>query len=408
MGLKAAPKPTFFIEENKLTVRYKYALNSYGKPVRTAEIYTKTEHPIQLEDIDPDALFVCRKLRAAGYETYVVGGAIRDLLIGKKPKDFDVVTSAHPRIIKKVLPRSRIIGKRFRLVHVVCPGNKIVEVATFRSDKTEDANVFGTLEEDVRRRDFSCNALYYDPKEETIIDHVDGVKDIKHRVLRNLIPLDRLFVEDPVRMIRAVKYAVLGDLKIGWGLGHKIRAQAQLLNTISPSRLTEEFYKILLSGKSSKLFDELYRYEVVKYFLPNLHQNYGKIKERFHASLKVLDQAVLDASPEQPLERNDAFCLMLEGILLAMGQKELATKEFFDLQIDWIKNFFRPIVPSNRECDLSLRALYKLWNVRAPKPRLILTKALQATTPASETSKNPKKRKRRRRKKTSVPSPDSS
>lgn len=376
-------------------MRFKYSIDPAGKPVRSAVIYTREEHGIRLEDIDADALFVCRKLRNAGHECYIVGGAVRDLLLGKKPKDFDVATSAHPRQVKKVLPRSRIIGKRFRLVHVVCPGNKIIEVATFRSDKTEDANVFGTLDEDVRRRDFSCNALYYDPKDETVVDYVNGVKDLRSRVLKNIIPLDKLFVEDPVRMIRAVKYAILGALKIGLGLGWKIKAQANLLASISPSRLTEEFYKILFSGHSLRLFEELQNYKLLRYFMPNLDQVFVKIKANLKKSLSLLDAVMTDEDAKKPSDRAEVVYFLMEAVLLGLNQKANADRERFEQQIDWIKHFFRPIVPSNRECELSLRALYKDWGVRSPRPRTPLPALTALET--KETRPHRKRRRRRRR-----------
>ncbi len=378
-------------------MRYKYSLDRNGKPVRAAVIYTRDEHGIEIQDIDADALFVCRKLRNAGYESYIVGGAVRDLLLGKKPKDFDVATSAHPRQVKRILPRSRIIGKRFRLVHVVCPANKIIEVATFRSDKTEDANVFGTLEEDVRRRDFSCNALYYDPKEETVVDYVQGVKDIRARVLKNIIPLEKLFVEDPVRMLRAVKYSVLGGIKIGWNLGWKIKAQSSLLAGISPSRLTEEFYKILFCGRSQPLFEELYRYGILGHFLPNLAKSYNRIRGPLKTSLSLLDAIITGEETDRPTDRAEVFYFLLEAVLLGMGQKEKASREAFEEQIDWIKDFFRPIVPSNRECDLALRALYKSWGVRPPRPRM--PRAVASRTDHEAAAPPPVRRRRRRRRK---------
>ena len=183
----------------------RYSTDKNGRPVRKAVIYTKDEHKIPREKIDSDAFFVVSHLRNAGFDAYIVGGAVRDLLIGKHPKDFDIVTSATPSKIKRLFRNSRIIGKRFRLVHVFF-GEKIFEVSTFRSiAEGSIGNVFGTMDEDVQRRDFSLNALYYDPLKEQVIDYVHGVEDIRRKLVRPIIPLDRIFVEDPVRMLRAVK-----------------------------------------------------------------------------------------------------------------------------------------------------------------------------------------------------------
>lgn len=384
-------------------MRYRYTTGPDGKPVRTAVIYTAAEHGIALEDIDPDAVFVCRKLRAAGHEAYIVGGALRDLLLGKRPKDFDVATSAHPRQVKKVLPRSRIIGKRFRLVHVLFHTDKVIEVATFRSDKTEDTNTFGTLEEDVHRRDFTCNALYYDPREGTLIDHVGGLQDIRRRVLKPVLPLKTMFVEDPVRMLRAVKYAVMGRLKMGFFLRWKIRSEAFRLGTISPSRLTEEFFKILKSGRSWDLLQALQRFQLLHPFLPELAKNFSRLKPSLARCLQILDKAVQES--EQPLTRPEALYFLLEGIMEGMGHRPLASAARFSEHIDWAKQFIRPVVPANKEFDFALRALYKHWGVKVPRPnqpRLAQTAAAKSSTPTT----TKRRRRRRRRKSQSTPTPE--
>ncbi len=378
----------------------RYSKDEKGRAVRSAEIYTKEEHGIKLEDIDPDAIFVCRKLKAAGYEAYIVGGAVRDLLLGKKPKDFDIATSAQPRFVKKVLPRSRIIGKRFRLVHAVFHYNKILEIATFRSDIAGDANVFGTLEEDVRRRDFTCNALFYDPKEEQVIDHVGGVKDIRQKKLRNVIDLETIFTDDPVRMIRAVKYAALSRFSLGWSLGWKIKSQAKLLAQISPSRLTEEFYKILFSGQSYDLIETLNKNGLLKFFVPALDEALGKVRSALKRALPVLDRAAKLGEDEQALQRPEAFFLLLEPIMESLNMGTTASTQNFMENILWIKNFFKPIVPSNRECEESLRALYKKWAVRAPRPKLPRTAHPSGPVPSELVDVADglvKKRRRRRR-----------
>ena len=234
-------------------VLIRYSTDRNGKLVKKAVIYTKEEHLIELNKIDSDAIYIIKLLKDYGFEAYLVGGAVRDLLIGKTPKDFDIVTDATPSKIKKIFRNSRIIGKRFRLVHIFF-GSKIFEVSTFRSlaDGTI-GNTFGTMDEDVQRRDFTINALYYDPIKEQIIDYVDGVRDIRRKLIKPVIPLNIIFEEDPVRMLRAIKYSATTGFKIPLKLHNKIRKSAHLLSPISPSRLTEELLKIINSGNSYQI-----------------------------------------------------------------------------------------------------------------------------------------------------------
>ncbi|NNM53208.1 MAG: polynucleotide adenylyltransferase PcnB [Spirochaetales bacterium] len=347
----------------------RYTKSQDGKPVKQAEVYTKEEHGLTLDQIDPDALFITRKLRAAGFEAYIVGGAVRDLLLGRKPKDFDVVTDAHPRAIKKVLPFSRLIGKRFRLVHVYFPGEKIIEVATFRSSVNGDNNTFGTLEEDAKRRDFTLNALYYCPQEQQIIDQVGGVRDIRQRKLVNVIPLDRIFDEDPVRMLRGLKYATTGKLTLSSSLSRKIREKAPLLKGMSPARLTEEFYKILFCGMAEPIFAALTKYQL----LEHMSAGFGKaLKSRLFnpaprelsEGLALLDSAVLAG---HSLDRSSALTYVIAPWLEQQQWSKKATTENFQELILALKEFFHPLLPSNAELENALRSLYRVWAVRPPR-----------------------------------------
>ena len=246
----------------------RYSSDSKGKAVQKALIYTKREHGIQKEMLDPEAVRIITHLRNYGYEGYIVGGAVRDMLIGKTPKDFDIVTNAEPARIKRIFRNSRIIGKRFRLVHIFF-GEKIFEVSTFRSlVEGTTGNSFGTMDEDVQRRDFTLNALYYDPVKEQLIDYVGGVKDIRARKLVPVIPLKVIFKDDPVRMLRAVKYSVSTGCAIPFMLGRTIRKSSRLLQPVSPSRLTEEIIKILNSGRSREIARSMLRYDLYMYLQP--------------------------------------------------------------------------------------------------------------------------------------------
>ena len=234
----------------------RYGTDSNGNPVKKAVVYTKEEHQIPKNKIDVDAVYIISRLKDLGFQAYIVGGAVRDLIVGAEPKDFDIVTNATPSKIKKLFRNSRIIGKRFRIVHVIF-GNKIFEVSTFRSNAVSSVgNDFGTMDEDVLRRDFTLNALYYDPILEQVIDYVDGMRDIKKHIIRPVIPLETIFIDDPVRMLRAIKYAAKTDSKMSFLLRHKIRHSASLLNQISPSRLTEELLKIINSSHAYQIVTE--------------------------------------------------------------------------------------------------------------------------------------------------------
>jgi poly(A) polymerase len=349
----------------------RYAKSADGKPVKQAEVYTKEEHGLKLEMLDSDALFITRKLRAAGFEAYIVGGAVRDLLLGRKPKDFDVATDAHPRAIKKILPFSRIIGKRFRLVHVYFAGNKIIEVATFRSDVEGDTNVFGTLEEDAKRRDFSCNALFYDPKDQYIIDLSGGMKDMKARRLKNVIPMDVIFDDDPVRMIRAAKYTTTSGFSVPWSITAKIKQKAPLLANISPARLTEEFYKILHSGKSKGILTLMAKWKVLDAFVPRLGKELSKplfnpLAKALIGGLDLLDSEL--TAGKDP-DRSTSLTYLVAPLLEAEGWSTKATQDDFEPLIAHLKDWFKPIVPSNQELENALRSLFRLWSVRAPRKR---------------------------------------
>jgi poly(A) polymerase len=250
-------------------VRYRYSAAKDGKLVKKAIIYTSDEHGINFADVDAEAVNIVKRLKASGFDSYIVGGAVRDLILGKKPKDFDIVSAASPAKIKKIFRNSRIIGRRFRLVHVYF-GQRIFEVATFRSLKDgSTSNTFGTIDEDVNRRDFTMNALFYDPGQQIVVDYVDGMKDIKKKLVKPIIPLTEIFTDDPVRMIRAVKYAAMTGFSLPLNVKMKITSQSNLLSSISPSRLTEEIFKIINSNKAAEIADLLDKMGLYSYLQPN-------------------------------------------------------------------------------------------------------------------------------------------
>ncbi len=226
-------------------------------------IYGRDKHTIEREHISRCARRTCEELQRAGYLAFVVGGAVRDLLLGRRPKDFDIATSATPEEVRSVFRRSRIIGRRFQIVHVLC-GADTVEVSTFRAhfarepdeENTDEHgrmlsdNVFGTQAEDAMRRDFTVNALFYDPVNEEVWDYVHGLKDLKARSLVMIGDPAMRYREDPVRLLRAARLSAKLGLEIDARTAEPIRSLRHLLKNVPQARLFEEILKLLLSGNA--------------------------------------------------------------------------------------------------------------------------------------------------------------
>jgi poly(A) polymerase len=285
-------------------LRIRYSAEEDGKPVKKAIVYTQNEHGINFSDVDSEAVFIIERLQANGYETYIVGGAVRDLILGKRPKDFDIVSAASPVRIKKIFRNARIIGHRFRLVHVYF-GPRIYEVSTFRSLKDgPTSNTFGTIEEDVLRRDFTLNALFYDPLKQIVVDYVGGMKDIRDKKIRPIIPLAHIFTDDPVRMIRAVKYGAATGFALPLALKWKIKKYSSLLQEIPPSRLTEEILKIIHSSQAAAIVENLESFGLYQYLQPRaseLFKTRNGFKLRYLQTMKSLNQEDFKNRPGETL-----------------------------------------------------------------------------------------------------------
>ncbi|NLF55737.1 MAG: polynucleotide adenylyltransferase PcnB [Thauera phenolivorans] len=226
------------------------------------------QHGIARSQLSPAARKVCSTLQEKGFKAFVVGGAVRDLLIGQTPKDYDVATSATPEEVRALFRRSRIIGRRFKIVHVMS-GPETIEVSTFRASQDAESaetdehgrvlrdNVFGNQEEDATRRDFTVNALYYDPGTETIVDYHHGVADIQQKTLRMIGDPRTRYREDPVRMLRAVRLGAKLGLSLDPAARHPIREMAPLLENVPAARLFDEMLKLLFSGHSLKCLQQL-------------------------------------------------------------------------------------------------------------------------------------------------------
>lgn len=234
-------------------------------------------------------------MKDAGYASLLVGGCVRDLLLGREPKDFDVVTDARPEEIKKVCHNARLIGRRFRLAHVRF-GRDIIEVATFRAapamDDSEpsahDNNIFGTREEDARRRDFSVNALYYDISDRSIIDYVGGVADLESGVLRMIGDPTRRYREDPVRMLRAVRFAAKLGFRIDQETAAPIRELGSLLLQVSPARMFEEVLKLFHGGYAVETYEMLRTFGLFRYLFPLTDESLASEEQHFPRTLVPL------------------------------------------------------------------------------------------------------------------------
>lgn len=284
----------------------------FGKKTRIIPVRT---HGITRDLISPCALKVTDTLQRAGYEAYVVGGAVRDLMLGKEPKDFDVATNAEPEEVRALFRRSRIIGRRFQIVHVMC-GPETIEVTTFRGsaadengDRHEDEtgrivrdNVFGTLEEDAVRRDFTVNALYYDPATEEVRDYHGGVSDIKDKRLRIIGEPEKRFREDPVRMLRAVRFAARFDFHIDPATRAPVAKLGPLLQHVPSSRLFDEMLKLLFSGHALRGVHQLRAEGLHHGLLPLLDTILDQPSgERFISlALKNTDQRIAQDKPVSP------------------------------------------------------------------------------------------------------------
>jgi poly(A) polymerase len=308
----------------------------FGLPSEGALRVPHDKHGLPRDALTPAAAKVCAALQAAGFSAYVVGGAVRDLLLGITPKDFDIATDARPEQIKPLFRRALIIGRRFRLVHVLM-GPETVEVSTFRGADTESAekdehgrvlrdNVFGTMEEDARRRDFSVNALYFNPATEEVVDFHGGLADLRKRTLRVIGDPEARYREDPVRMLRAVRLAAKLGLTLDAATRAPIRDMAPLMERVPPARLFDEMLKLLLSGHASACLRQLRDVGLHKGLLPLLDVILEQpLGERFVTlALAQTDERVLADRPVSPAF---LFAALLWHEVLAASKARLARGE---------------------------------------------------------------------------------
>lgn len=302
--------------------RFKQGVRNLSSRLRTRAQYQihpriikRDEHHISRSQISDNALKVLYRLKNAGYEAYLVGGGVRDLLLDHKPKDFDIATNASPEQIKQCFRNCRLIGRRFRLAHIHFHQD-IIEVATFRATvaNTEQQhvhsesgmllsdNVYGDIQQDAWRRDFSINALYYNIKDFSVRDYVDGMHDLQKKHIRLIGEPSVRYTEDPVRILRALRFSVKLDFTIHPDTEAPIHSHAHLLSHVATGRMYEEFKKMFLSGKACEMFACLKHYGLLDYILPQTaeslkHAKYDSQYEFLQIALKNTDQRIREDRP---------------------------------------------------------------------------------------------------------------
>ena len=299
------------------------------------KVIPRDEHCISRKNISDSALKVMSRLRKHDHQAYLVGGAVRDLLLGGHPKDFDIATDATPEEVHALFRNSRIIGRRFRIVHVRF-GREIIEVTTFRGHHDSDGedgktashqsdkglllrdNVYGTLAEDAVRRDLTVNALYYDAGSFSVLDHVHGLQDLERRRICIIGDPATRYREDPVRMLRVVRFAARLDFKIEHKTGAAIPQCAALLGEIPSARLFDEFLKLFMTGSAEATLERLLEYRLLEYLFPetdHLLRQDQRARELVRLAMASTDRRVKEDKPVTP-----AF--ILAALLWPVAAKE--------------------------------------------------------------------------------------
>ena len=317
-------------------------------------VIPREQHPISRKDISENALKVLYRLNKSGYEAYLVGGGVRDLLLGKKPKDFDVTTSATPEQVRKLFRNCRLVGRRFRLAHVMF-GPEIIEVATFRGHHEEQAdrqqsqqsqrgqngmllrdNIFGSIEEDAQRRDFTINSLYYSVADFTVRDYVGGLNDLRAGIIRLIGDPETRYREDPVRMLRAVRFAAKLDMTIEPATGEPIPRLSALLNDVPAARLYEESLKLLQSGYGYNTYRLLCEYQLFQPLFPTIARYFT---ENSDSPMEAIINQVLkntDNRINNSMRVNPAF---LFAAMLWYPQLEMTQKLAQESGLPWFDAF---------------------------------------------------------------------
>lgn len=360
-------------------------------------ILSRAEHPISRKNIDTNAVKVLYRLHRSGYRGLMVGGSVRDLMLGRRPKDFDVATDARPHEVRRLFRNSRIIGRRFRLAHVFFHDG-IVEVSTFRRDPDPeerqgedgdllitDDNVFGTAREDAFRRDFTVNALFYDIADFSVIDYVGGVRDLEERSIRVIGDPDVRFQEDPVRMLRACEMAGRLDFGIDPATQEGIHRHRKLLERAAPARVTEEIVDLLRCGAAEPALRWMLDLGLIEILLP---EAYALVAADDHG---LRELSGLLPAIDRSVQRGDAVsdggllaALLLPGLLLrrqdveAVSQRSLTRRELRQLVAELAGPLFARFTLSRQRAEGAEQALMAFLDLGAedlkPAQRLRLAR----------------------------------
>lgn len=353
------------------------------------QIIPREAHTISRSHISQAALKVLYRLHKFGFSAYLVGGSVRDLLLGLSPKDFDVVTNALPEEIQRLFSNSFIIGRRFRLVHVRF-GNEIIEVATFRGNtknnigrvKTQHGvllrdNVYGTLEDDVWRRDFTVNALYYNIADFSVIDYVNGMADLEKKCLRVIgDPIER-YREDPARMLRGIRLAGKLDFSIEPSSAEPIRKYRELILHVPPARLFDKMLKIFHSGKSYAIFQLMQEYGLFEILFPQVAASLrDQSKYRFvEEAFKNTDQRI---NENKTINSAFLFAVMLwcpvqERKTFLVDQEDMNFHQAFHLAMSEVLSAQIKLITIPRRFTTIIREIWNLqYHLENPRPKRIL------------------------------------
>jgi poly(A) polymerase len=345
--------------------------------------------PIPHGDLDPDAVKIVQRLTRFDHSAYLVGGCVRDLLLDRRPKDFDLGTSATPRQVKRLFRNCRIIGRRFRLAHIYFQNGKVIEVATFRSHDgngnqaaarggrdllIRDDNRFGTPEEDALRRDFTINSLFYDVNNETVLDHTEGLSDLRRKLVRTIGDPEIRFREDPIRILRAIKFAARLDFEIeGKTLGALKRTRCEIPKAAAP-RIIEEINRLCRGGAARHSFELLRSTGVFPVLLPELTQPYAEREASWNMLFDLLDGVDRRHAAGEECSTGEILAsLILPAIQKRLGWEDNGTAEppqGVDVR-EAINALLRPIAlrlrfarKDQETCRLILTTLYRMVPVR--------------------------------------------
>ena len=357
-----------------------------GQPV-LPRILPRSEHPISRADIDPDALKILYRLHHHGFMAYLVGGCVRDLLLGKTPKDFDLATDAHPRQIRDLFRHSRLIGRRFRLAHVYFPGGKYIEVSTFRrrSEFDEQApeplphseNTFGTPVEDAFRRDITINGIFYNIADFSLVDYVGGLEDLRRGIIRCIGDPDEKFVQDPVRMIRVIRHAARTGFSVEENTYRSLLTHVDRLRLCSPARVRDEFLRELREGAARESIQFMLQTGMLLVLFPSLAGPLqdGKRKEYFLRSLEALDRLRLWENSVSDDFTLALFLLPFLEFFCPPGEFPGGRKGQADFQLkvrEWLIHTLGPflIIRHSREAVAQLLAYQRIFREFTPPGKL--------------------------------------